>query len=71
MTLNIKDALETVKRAGFGNDDIMHTGAPERRMIDGEFLTDQDPLEEIFARIEHHRNPQEMASEQLLDVEDL
>ena len=71
MALNIKDALETVKRAGFGNDDIMNAGNPERRMIDGEFLQPQDPLEEVFAQIELHRNPQNMAFEQLLDIEDL
>lgn len=71
MLLNLKEALETVKRAGFGNDDTINTDNPQRRMVDGEFLQSQEGLDEVLAQIDFHRNPQNMTLDQLFDVEDL
>lgn len=72
MALNLKDALETVQRAGFGSGAKKPAGA-QRHMADSQQVFQQDPLfeEAVLEQIEHHRNPQNMTLDQLLHVDDL
>lgn len=44
MSLNIKDSLEIVKRAGYGSGGKMTAGAAARRMADGERNMEAEPL---------------------------
>ena len=73
MALNLKDALETVTRAGFGSDPHTKSGSSERRMADSQRVFQQEPPadEAVFEQIDHHRNPQNMTFDQLLHVDDL
>lgn len=88
MSLNIKNSLEIVKRAGFGPGVTMTSDKPERRMADGQRTSEEEPrltgertdsiqaaeadsLDEAFEEIDHHRNPEKMTFDQLLDVNDL
>lgn len=80
MALDLKSSLEIVKRAGFGSDDTMKSSKSERRMADSQHVCEQELmseeersklLDEIFERIDFHRNSQNMTRDQLLDVDDL
>ena len=88
MSLNLKDSLEIVKRAGFGPGVTMTSGKTERRMADSQRTSEEEPwrteertnpiqaaeadsLDEVFEKIDHHRNPEKMTFDQLLDIDDL
>ena len=46
MIRNIKDALEIVKRAGYGPDDKMKSSKTERRTADSQRCAEPEPREE-------------------------
>lgn len=71
MALNLKDTLEIVKRAGFDSNDRMKTSKSERRMVDGEFAREEEPLERIFEEIDRRRQPENMTFEELMNIDDL
>ena len=61
MIRNIKDALEIVKRAGFGPDDKMKSSKSERRTADSQRCAEPELREE----------EKEPAFERLLEIDDL
>lgn len=79
MALNIKDALEIVKRAGFDSRDSMNTGKTERRMADAQFEREEqilrsmgkDHLDEVQEQIDFHCSPERMTFAELTNIDDL
>lgn len=79
MALNIKGALEILKRAGLDNDDMINASKAARHGVDA--LTDQEEqirlalgeeyLDGARELIDRHGNPQKLSVDDLLNIDEL
>lgn len=71
MALNINEALEIVKRAGYGSNGRMKPVRSERRMADSQRAFEQEENRAEPEQAEDRMQLRQEDRENLLDIEDL